>query len=225
MSVQVGSKQRSSKQPVLIFFTMPAGKRKKKGIENKKKKSKKAPNKSLTKVVKGWFLDRQPVVKFLLGFVGCMLLFYLFYHSALYKDYLEIPLLHFQASVSNILLTLLGYNTSVSNTIIAGGGFTVDIKSGCDGLEAMAILICGILVFPTPFKLKIPGLLLGIGLLFLLNLLRIAALYMAKVHFSDATFDILHIQGGFILFTMISIMLWFVWMNWCLKKLQQTPAL
>lgn len=202
---------------------MPSGKRKRKEKELKNKaKVVAAPN--ILQATKNWFTDRAPVVKFLLGFLLCLLLFYVFYYSSIYRNHIEIPLLNLQANLSNILLHALGYSTHVVETTIMGGGFSVNIKGGCDGLEAMAILISGILIFPTPFRLKIPGLLLGIALLALLNLLRIAGLYMAGFHFSQTVFDILHIQGGFIIFTMISVLFWFIWMNWSLKKLQQNAT-
>ena len=203
---------------------MSAKKRKRKGNSHKKNKQKKRATLKVGELVRSWFTDRHPVVKFLLGFVGCMALFYLFYYSPIYKNYLELPFLNLQANISNVLLNALGYDTQVAGTTIAGTEFSVDIKSGCDGLEAMAILVSGIMIFPTPFQLKVPGLLWGLGLLSVLNLLRIAGLYMAGFHFSEATFDILHIQGGFIIFTMISVLLWFTWMNWCLKKVQEIPS-
>lgn len=199
---------------------MSGKKQKKKGKPHKKKQSKPSTSFNPIAAVKNWFGERQPVVKFLLGFVACMFLFYLFYYSSLYRNYVAPPLLHTQANISNALLNLFGYSTSVSDTIIRGDGFAVNIKSGCDGLEAMAILISGILIFPTSLKLKVPGILWGIAILVVLNLLRTAGLYVAGLHFSESIFNFLHIQGGFIIFTMISVILWFVWMNWSLKQIQ-----
>ena len=203
---------------------MAAKKGKQKGGKNRKKGRSTSSSINLKGQIQSWIKDRHPVVKFLLGFVGCMLIFYVFYYSSLYRDHIEIPLLNTQANISNALLNLFGYGTVVNETIISGGGFAVDIKSGCDGLEAMAILISGILIFPTSFKLKVPGLLWGLGLLAILNILRIAGLYISGRHFSAEVFDILHVQGGFIIFTTISVLIWFMWMNWCLKKIQETPS-
>ncbi|MCB0517512.1 MAG: archaeosortase/exosortase family protein [Lewinellaceae bacterium] len=162
--------------------------------------------------------DRHPVFKFLLGFIGCMVLFYLFYYSSLYKNFLELPFLHLQANIGNALLHLLGHDTQVAGTSIASKDFSVDVKNGCDGLEAIAILVSGILIFPASFKLKMPGLLWGVGTLLVLNLLRIAALYLIGLNFSKEVFEIAHIQGGFIVFTMISVLLLFVWINWATNK-------
>lgn len=180
---------------------------------NRKKQRQKGPARQLN----AWFRDRHPILKFLLGFIGCMLLFYLFYYSPIYKGYLEAPFLNAQAQVSSFLLRLLGFSTTVADETISGSEFSVNIKSGCDGLEAMAIFVSGILIFPATIRQKVTGALWGIGILLFLNFLRIAGLYLAGLYFSPEVFDVLHIQGGFILFTMISVLLWFIWMNWSSK--------
>lgn len=149
-----------------------------------------------------------------------MALFYLFYYSSFYRNYLEGPFLNAQASISNLLLRLLGHDTAVYGASIASANFSVDIKNGCDGLEAIAILVSGILIFPVPFRLKLPGLGWGVLALLLLNILRIAGLYLVGIHLSASAFEVLHVQGGFVIFTMISVILWFVWMNWAIKDRQ-----
>ncbi|MEZ4687633.1 MAG: exosortase/archaeosortase family protein, partial [Bacteroidia bacterium] len=137
-----------------------------------------------------WWKDRSPVLRFLLAFLGLMLLFYLFFYSPLYRNFLEKPFLSAQASISNFLLNLFGYATSAEGGIIRGSDFTVNIKNGCDGLEAMAIFISGILIFPTSLKNKLPGLGLGLVVLFVLNIVRIVALYIAGLYVSEETFEL-----------------------------------
>ncbi len=192
---------------------------------NKKKRPKKGKQKNrsinLKQQVNQFFQDRHPILKFLLGFIGCMVLFYLFYYSSLYKNYLEVPFLEMQARISNVFLMLLGHDTVVSNAIISSNQFSVNIKNGCDGLEAIAIFVSGILIFPASMKLKLRGILWGGITLFILNLFRIAGLYLIGLYFSPTVFEIMHVQGGFIIFTMISVILLFVWINWVSKKSQQ----
>lgn len=191
---------------------------------NKKKSQKKSNSKNaafnLTGPINQFFKDRHPILKFLLGFIGCMVLFYLFYYSSFYKNILEEPFLQAQARISNLFLRLLGHDTVVDHAIISSNEFAVNIKNGCDGLEAIAILLSGILIFPASMKLKLQGMLWGVVTLFILNLLRIAGLYLIGLYFSPTVFEIMHVQGGFILFTMISVILLFIWINWAVKKSQ-----
>ena len=203
---------------------MSSGKQKKQR-KGQKKKQKKSAVASPVDWLRDWFKDRHPILKFMLGFVAGMGLFYLFYYSSFYKNYLELPFLTFQANIGSFLLDLVGQNTTVHQANISGDNFSVNIKNGCDGLEAMAILVSGILIFPTTFRLKIPGLIGGILILLVLNFFRIAGLYLVGLNFSRSVFDILHIQGGFILFTMISVLLWFIWMNWATKRIKDSVDL
>lgn len=174
----------------------------------------------LSKSIQTILKDRHPILKYLLGFMGCMAVFYLVYFSTFYQTHLEKPLVYGQAVIGNVLLHLLGHDTKVVGTAIANTDFSVDIQNGCDGLEAIAILVSGILIFPASRKQKITGLMWGVGVLAVLNLLRIAGLFLAGVYFSRPVFEILHVQGGFIVFTMISVLLLFSWMNWVMG---QTP--
>lgn len=168
-----------------------------------------------------WLRDRHPVLKFLLGFIGCMAVFYTIYYAGFYQEYVEKPILSLQANAASALLHLLGHDTKVMGAAIGAGNFSIDIQNGCDGLEALAILVSGILIFPATPAQKGRGLLWGIPVLMVLNLLRIVGLYLSGVYFSKFVFELLHIQGGFILFTMISVLILFTWMSWVMRS--QTP--
>lgn len=146
-------------------------------------------------------------------------LFYVFYYSGFYNNNIEVPFMGAQARMGNFLLNLIGQGTTVNGSTISGGNFSIDVKKGCDGLEAMAILASGILIFPAPFKLKLPGLALGISVLFILNLVRIAVLYVVGKNCSNEVFEAMHFQGGFIIFTAIGVLLLLSWMNWASTKL------
>lgn len=196
----------------------------KKKKENKKKNtpppSKPAVKKdgSVLDKIKNYWSQKSPVFKFLLGFAACIIVFYLVYLSPFFVEYIGRPLLNIQAKIGSLILNIFGQGTVATDGVISGGDYSVNIKNGCDGLETLAIMLSGIIVFPLPFKLKWPGLLYGTLALFLLNFIRIAVLYIVGKNFSEAVFDFLHEQGGFVIFTMLGILLWIVWANWALKK-------
>lgn len=185
----------------------------------KKQETPKSSSWSISQVLQSALKDKHPVLKFLLGFVGCMAIFYLMYFSSFYQTQLEQPITQVQASLGNGLLHLMGYNTQAVGAAIGSNDFSIDIKNGCDGLEAIAILVSGILIFPATKRQKVNGLLWGIGTLLLLNIIRIAGLFIVGLNFSKQIFDIMHVQGGFIVFTIISVLILFTWMNWVI----QTP--
>ncbi len=167
-----------------------------------------------------WWNSKSLIFRFLSGFISMMVLFYLFYYSPLYENWVMNPLLSVQAKLSNALLGVLNYKTEAIDDNIVGDEFRVSIKNGCDGLEATAIYICAILAFPiVHLRHKLKGLFWGVLTLSILNLFRIAGLYMAGIHWK-AGFEFLHLHGGVVIFTLIAILLWLVWLAQVKKEMQ-----
>lgn len=153
------------------------------------------------------------LLRFFGFFALAMVVFYLIYYSSFYANYINGPLLNFEAKVANLFLNLIGQGTAVDGDVIYSDDFRVSIKGGCDGVEATMLYICAVLVFPLiSFRKKIPGLLWGVGILFVINIFRIAILYLSGKYWPEA-FDFLHLHGGVVIFTIISIVLWMVWVN------------
>ncbi len=197
-----------------------ASKKKKRSKSANAKRSRKSssPNTSFIQSVKNFWNQKSPVLKFLLGFAGCMVLFYFIYYSDFFVENIGNPLIQAQARAGSFLLNLIGHKTTTLNELIQGGSFSISVKKGCDGLEPLAILLSGILVFPIKFSLKLPGILWGTLALGLLNLVRIVGLYLVGLYFPGDFFDVLHEQGGFIIFTALSIFIWMFWANRAMVK-------
>ena len=194
--------------------------------ENKNKnKGKKVKNQKVAKntptkgasFFKKYWQEKSSVFKFIAGFAACIILFYVVYYSSWFDTNVKIPVLGAQAVAGGALLNLFGYSVNVVNEVISGSGATVKISGGCDGLEATALFLSAILVFPLPFKFKWPGLLVGFIALSLLNIIRIAGLYLTQKYWPEA-FDFMHVQGGLYLYSIITILLMLVWADWALKN-------
>ena len=164
-----------------------------------------------------WWREKSPVFRFLLSFFGVILLFYAFYYSSMYQNHLSGYVENIQARIASSLLNIFGYKTQVNGDIISGRGQSVSISKGCDGLEPIALFVGAILVFPMSFRFKWPGVLVGLAGLFLLNNLRIFGLYLAGIHVPK-WFDVFHLHGGFVIFTVATIIIWFIWAGWALRK-------
>ncbi len=55
--------------------------------------------------------------------------------------------------------------------------FSVAIQSGCNGIEAVIVLIAAMLAFPTSWQLKLKGILIGFFAVEILNIIRIISLF------------------------------------------------
>jgi exosortase family protein XrtM len=61
----------------------------------------------------------------------------------------------------------------------------LEIVRGCDGAGALFLLMAAILAFPAPFKRKLKGVVLGVLLMYSLNLIRISGLYFVVAYHKD----------------------------------------
>jgi len=121
-----------------------------------------------------------------------------------------VPFTNLLARSSVFLLGLLGTKTSVSGTLIVSPQFAADIKAGCTGIEPIIILLSAIFAFPSPWKAKVYGAVLGMVILQVVNLIRIVSLvYLGINHpkyFHDA-----HTFIWQIVIIALSLFLWMVW--------------
>jgi exosortase/archaeosortase family protein len=159
--------------------------------------------------------------KYIGAFLGVLIGFYLIYTSAFFTKWFLDPYVHFQTVLSSAVLNLFGANTVADGTQLASARATLSVVKGCDGMEVTALYLIGVLLVPFQRSSKLAGLGYGLLVLFLLNLIRIIALYLAQVYY-PASFEFLHLHGGFALFTVVAILMWTYWANWALKREKTT---
>lgn len=113
------------------------------------------------------------------------------------------------------------------NSIISHGrilqssasGFGVSIEAGCNGVEAAIILIAGTLAFPSSFKLKLAGIVIGIVAVQVVNLLRIISLfYLGQWNYQAFEFAHLYLWQALI---MLDVLV--VWLLWIRAVSRQPP--
>jgi exosortase H (IPTLxxWG-CTERM-specific) len=95
------------------------------------------------------------------------------------------------AATSKVLAVLSVPSTS-SGSIIRLPSIALDVKFGCNGLEAVMIYSVAVLAFPSSWKRRLIGIAAGFAVLQLVNILRIAGLAYAGVHFPNL-FEYIHI--------------------------------
>jgi exosortase H (IPTLxxWG-CTERM-specific) len=120
---------------------------------------------------------------------------------------------HFNAKASGTLLTILGHDIKVAGETISSPDFSVNIKHGCDAVEPTALFIFAVLAFPAPFLKKLPGIIAGTVFLAIINIVRIVSLFLIGVYYPKA-FHTMHVdvwQAIFILFAIVSWVLWALW--------------
>jgi exosortase/archaeosortase family protein len=127
-------------------------------------------------------------------------------------DVLAQPLLNLYANISNWILLILGQGTRASSESIFSSDFSIQIKKGCDAIAPMILYTLSILFFPVKWKHKPKGILIGILLLFALNILRIVTLFLTGKYI-PSIFDMMHTDIWQILFIVFTLYLWLIWLR------------
>ena len=116
------------------------------------------------------------------------------------------------ARVSGATLDLLGQDVHMQGTIIRGSRFAVNIRNGCNGVEAMLIFLAAVLAFPAPWRARLLGLAVGAVAIQAVNLVRVVALYLTGAYF-PSWFDASHTVVWQTVIILFSVLLWILWAN------------
>lgn len=139
------------------------------------------------------------------------------------RDHFTLPFTALLADISGWLITLFDESVVASGIEIRSlsNGFAVAIAPGCDGIEAVIILVAAVLAFPAPWKHKLAGLAIGFLAIQGLNLVRIISLfYMGQ--WSRVAFDWFHLYLWQALIVLDALAVWLVWLRY-LPRPQRPP--
>ena len=150
-------------------------------------------------------------IRFLSIFLGTIILYYILV-TILSESFFD-PYIHFTSTLSALLLGLF-YDGMVANQAVIGNGVNHIILSfGCEGTEPLVVFFAGVIAFQFTWKKKMIGLIYGLIILYLLNILRVMILYGISFNFPES-FELFHVTIFPILFILIALLLWGYWLNW-----------
>ena len=122
----------------------------------------------------------------------------------------------FLARQVGALLRLTGKSTVIipAKAIIHYNGFSMQIIPDCGAIPSMSIFTAALLAFPARIRYKVWGLLLGLPLLYVVNVCRLVCLGFIGANFSRPTFHFAHIYVWQTIFIVFVVTLWFFWINY-----------
>lgn len=150
------------------------------------------------------------LVKFLSIYFGIIALYYIFIsldNNSIFKSYIE-----FTSFISGAFIRIFDSSVVVNGDIISGKTFNIILSFGCEGSEPLAVFIAGILAYPASIKAKLKGLSIGLPSLYLLNVLRIGALYAIGLVYPQA-FDFFHTTAFPVIFILVALLFWVLWIK------------
>lgn len=152
-----------------------------------------------------------PVLRFALLFISVFLLlqwaYPMFSGTAVYRFYLETLTVQPSAALIQWIAPQDGVLARDHRLVWSGGGLS--LYNGCDGAEAMKLLITAFVVVAGPWRARLLGAAIGLLLIYALNQGRIVSLYFAARH-DRAWFELIHGMLGPLIIIALTT-LFFAW--------------
>jgi exosortase H (IPTLxxWG-CTERM-specific) len=126
------------------------------------------------------------------------------------NDHLIEPFTAGIARASGAALNLLGQQVSRHGTVIESRRFAVNIRNGCNGVEAMLIFLAAVLAFPAAWRSRLVGLALGIAAIQVINLVRVVALFLTGAYW-PRLFAASHTVIWQSIVILCGVLLWVYW--------------
>ena len=153
---------------------------------------------------------RRESLAFLGRFGVLLVLFYVGIALRPVNDAVVVPFTAAIARVSGAILNALGEPAAVAGTDIRSPAFAVQIENGCNGLETVLLFAAAVLSFPSPWKRRLAGLVLGFAAIELVNLVRVVSLFWIGVH-RPALFSASHTVLWQSLVVLFGVLLFLSW--------------
>lgn len=150
-----------------------------------------------------------------LFFVYLVVLFTIsFNYHFVQKDGKDIftPLTEKITSASSWTLNLIGVKNRVHKISILSDKFSVTIQNGCNGVFASMIFIAALLAYPFPIFPKILGIIVGIVVIQVVNLIRVVLLFLVGIY-APTYFNESHIFFAQVLVISVTMALWLYWIK------------
>ncbi|MEZ5461003.1 exosortase H [Dokdonella sp.] len=155
------------------------------------------------------------MLRFILLFLVLLLVLFAAGLTTPVDDHLIVPFTSVLAKASAMIIHLFDGTTISHGKLIqnATGTFIVSIERGCNGIEAVIILISAILAFPAPWKHKLIGLVFGFLAIQVLNLVRIVSLFFLGL-WNQVWFEWFHLYLWQALIVLDALIVFLVWLRY-----------
>ncbi|TAN40200.1 MAG: exosortase H [Nitrospirae bacterium] len=132
-----------------------------------------------------------------------------------FQKYVDVNGLYTQGVVffTTKVLGVMNIPCTHSGSIIQLPSISLDIKFGCNGLEAVMIYSVAVIAFPASWKKKLIGIVAGFLLIQTINIIRIAGLAYSGIHFQQY-FEYIHVYIAQGMMIAVSLAIFFLYLNY-----------
>ncbi|MBO6523650.1 MAG: archaeosortase/exosortase family protein [Balneolaceae bacterium] len=154
------------------------------------------------------------ITKFIAKAFAVFILWYIVYELWLLPDgNLDEWLALNIVAVSTGIIDFFGYEVwSVHRIIGIGENAGIELVDGCTGISAIGLFLGFILAYPGEWKSRISFSLLGIGVIYIVNILRIVVLVITQEEWIEF-FDFTHDYSTTTIFYIVIFIMWMTWVK------------
>lgn len=156
--------------------------------------------------------QRLPQIRFLATVVILMGTYYALTGTDAFSKKFLPAYLTVVASVTSAALSLLGFVTVTSGTVVSSTAFSMNIAYGCDALEPTFLFMVVVAAYPSAWKSKLLGMITGSLLLYATNIVRLVSLFWTGTYKREY-FEIMHIEVWQAVFIVLALALFVVWVS------------
>ena len=147
---------------------------------------------------------------FLAKFVTVIVVLYAIIAVRPVNDRVVEPFTGLLATATATIVDLAGMEARQYETIIKTKTHAVDIKNGCNGLEAIILVVAAMVAFPASARARILGILGGFLFVQSFNVLRLATLVWIGEHHREL-FELFHVAIMQTLVILVSVAFFVYW--------------
>lgn len=126
------------------------------------------------------------------------------------NDRVIVPFTEVVARGAAMLLSGVEHDVGVMGTVMRSPRFALDVRNGCNGVEAAILLAAAILAFPATLRSRLIGLTVACVTIELLNLVRLSSLFWLGEHYRRI-FDFFHVAVWQSLIILAAISIFILW--------------
>jgi exosortase/archaeosortase family protein len=152
--------------------------------------------------------ERRVVMRFCLAFAAFTVTVFIALYGA--QDTIIVGLNRHVAWLAGAILSALGAPVASRGPVVTMGNFAVEIKNNCNAIYEAGLFAAAVWAYPAPVRAKAVGTLIGVSLLYLVNLVRVLSLLAIGV-LARGWFDVAHLYVWQALFFAVVAGCWFGW--------------
>jgi exosortase/archaeosortase family protein len=120
---------------------------------------------------------------------------------------------HFVVVATSKMLTAVGLPCTYQGFVLILPALALEVKFGCNGLEAVLIYSIAVLSYPAHWKRKLAGIVAGFFIIQAANFMRMIMLVYAGIHLKRL-FDYIHVYIAQGLMIALALGVFFIYLNY-----------